>query len=527
MNALTTALGSLSPQKILEYLMRKSPDLAPKIKSALASGLSAEKVVKFFSKDKNFDKLKDKMENSYSMDRNANPLVQAENTRSQNLGTDMASSLQRHAPKALGAVAGLGVNMALNHALPNLLKGSTQEISGKIPETSSQPPINPVSPAPSPNTPSSQPSIPQNPQPVQPQGILNTPSQPGKPNINEILTSIVSNNPNISSEDAAGIIKKLYPDIAKKIEQGNKKPLKDVMDNIIPVLKGKIPNQKSPTNLQSKPTNSVEEIIQPTPQNGQNPPNQPQEPQKLEQPSQELDAQPEIERPKIEKASIVAAPQGIGEVKEIRNGQAIVEVDGKKHKVSVDDLEPPAFSEDEIADAYDDLMAKIPEEHKSGFISWAGYDEDRNVLGFIPRGGKYEELHNITPEEAQRVKEGKGIARTSGEEREGLWVMGEDTRGGIISQIIHDRRKKNKTEEEKQLKFAFELPKPEKQDRGMKPVFDEMKHARDLEKETRKKLSKNDNAKRKKKMKPKKEKNKLKEFLLMLSAHHKKTSKKK
>ena len=106
------------------------------------------------------------------------------------------------------------------------------------------------------------------------------------------------------------------------------------------------------------------------------------------------------ETPKIEKSSVVSSPQGIGEVKEIRNGKALVEVDGKLHKVDEKDLDPPLFTEDEIADAYDDLFRKIPEEHRSGFISWAGYDEDRNVLGFIPRSGKYEELENITPTEA-------------------------------------------------------------------------------------------------------------------------------
>lgn len=208
----------------------------------------------------------------------------------------------------------------------------------------------------------------------------------------------------------------------------------------------------------------------------------------------------EMENVPIKKADTVITPQGIGQVKEIRNGQAVVDVDGKLHKVKEEDLEPPSYSEDEIADAYDNLMAKIPEEHKSGFISWAAYDEDRNVLGFIPRGGKYEELHNITPEEAQTIKEGKGVARTTGETREGLWVTGEDTRGGVISQIIWDRKKKKDSEDEKQLKLGFELPKPEKADRGMKPVFDEMKHARELsrERERKKKLEEREKKKKEK-----------------------------
>ncbi len=191
-------------------------------------------------------------------------------------------------------------------------------------------------------------------------------------------------------------------------------------------------------------------------------------------------------RKAIAKHETVSTPQGIGEVKEIRNGKAIVEVDGKLHKVDEAEIEKTLFTDDDIANKYEELMAAIPEEHRSGFISWAGYDEDTNEIGFIPRGGKYEVLTNITPEEAKRIKEGKGVARTTGENKEGIWVQGEDTRGGVISQIIHDRRKANKKESDKQLNL-FDSPKREKEDKGMKPLFDEMAYARSKSQEREKK----------------------------------------
>ena len=97
-------------------------------------------------------------------------------------------------------------------------------------------------------------------------------------------------------------------------------------------------------------------------------------------------------------------------------------------------------------------------------------------------------MENVTPEEAEKIKTGKGVARTTGETREGLWVMGEDTRGGIISQIIHDRKKKHKAAEEKQLKLGFEIPKGEKEERGMKPIFDELAYAREKSREREKKI---------------------------------------
>ncbi len=218
---------------------------------------------------------------------------------------------------------------------------------------------------------------------------------------------------------------------------------------------------------------------------------------KLVRERDEQEKAPEAESIKIEKGSVASSPQGIGEVKEIRNGKAIIEVDGKKHAVNEDELEKPKYTEDEIADAYDKMFEMIPEEHRSGFIQWAGYNEDENSLGYIPRGGKYEKIYDITPEEAQMIKEGKGKARTSGEEREGIWVIGEDTRGGVISQIVHDRRRKHEAVKKQQLEFSLELPKPEKVDKGMKPIFDELSYPRDLSRARDKKKAEEERARKK------------------------------
>jgi len=64
----------------------------------------------------------------------------------------------------------------------------------------------------------------------------------------------------------------------------------------------------------------------------------------------------------------------------ISNGKAVVEVDGKLHKAKESELKPSVYSDNDVADAYDHIMKVIPEEHRSGFIQWAGYDEDRNVF---------------------------------------------------------------------------------------------------------------------------------------------------
>lgn len=437
MAALLQALGGgISARAILAFLTRKSPELAPKIAKALAGGITAEKIVQFFSKDKNFEKLKQSMEEEYPMENNSNPLVQAQNVRNQNMGSDMGSGLQRAAPGIVGAGAAAGLGMALNHALPNLLKTPMLGKEQKNQEIPQQPPIVPSAPTPSappvtPNQPNSQ----SNPSITQPANI----QQP-----EENIAQEIQRKEALDAFKNKGKKKSILEEEKERFEKGyGKQPINDILP---------------------ESTDSVED------------------------------------KKSIAKNETVSSPQGIGEVKEIRGDKALIDVDGKLHKVNLDELEAPLFSDDEVADAYDNLMAKIPEEHRSGFISWAGYDEDRNVLGFIPRGGKYEELKDITPEEAQKIKEGKGVARTTGETREGLWVMGEDTRGGIISQIIHDRRKKHKAQEEKQGKFALDTAKPEKEDKGMKPLFDEMAHARNLsrERERKKKIQEKERLKKEK-----------------------------
>lgn len=315
MTALLTALGSgISAKKILEYLMRKSPVLAPKIQSALASGISADQFLKFFSKEQNFDKLKSSMEQEYPMENNSNPLVQAENIRGKNLGSDMASGLQRAAPGIIGAGASLGAGMALKHALPNLLKGPISEKMQKNPGMPSEnPPLAPVQT----QAPLS-PNIPQTIQPIQPQGIINPKEYLEKNGILERVKELLGRGNTPEAVAAALGMKrsgeaKVDPELLKNIEAYAKEAR-----------------------------------------------NAPQELPSVESQSQKLDIPKEAG--KIEKSSIVASPHGVGEVKEIRNGKAIVDIDGKKHQVNEDDLElEPA----DLEPAIRHILDSIPEKLKS------------------------------------------------------------------------------------------------------------------------------------------------------------------
>ncbi len=514
MNPIFSSLNSgYSPEQILGFLSKMMPGLNSKIGQATRNGYNSKQILGFLSKT--FET--ENRENLSESQRHAvNQRADSERTKH---GLKMAATAIA-APLAASATAG-----ALRRALPASLtaqvpgspSGGTPAptpAQGVIPPTNNTLGAN-QAPSPTPNiSPNISPQQPPTPQIGLPEWLKKNQSQSASPQAPNIPTSLPQ-APNISQalnpqrdlKKSVDILKNLGQDGAVKNMLEGGMPAKDVAG----VLKTITPKDKLKAleaqegGLETLINDYAEEMQQPTQEQA------PMEPagQELDAVTSETERAEEVSEPKpIEKNQTVSTAQGIGEVKEIRNGKAIVEVDGKKHQVNEEDIEPTLFSDEDIAQKYDELMSAIPEEHRSGFISWAGYDEDTNEIGFIPRGGKYEILKNITPEEAKKIKEGKGVARTTGANREGLWVQGEDTRGGVISQIIHDRRKKNKAEEDKQLKLNLNEPKREKEDRGMKPLFDEMQYAREKsrERELKKKMA----AKEKQKREKEEEKSRLK-----------------
>ncbi len=442
MTALLSALGSgLSAHKILEYLMRKSPQLAPRITKALASGLSAEKVVKFFSKDQNFEKLKESMEKDYPMENNANPLVQAQNVRKQNLGTDPTSSFQRNAGPALGAAAGIGTSMALSRAIPAILQRGVGALGAASPQTTqTMPQIGMQG-----TLPTSQ--SPMGPGPNSPgvQVMPNAPVNQQAPNIPQPPIPTQAINPVRDIKKSVDIIKSTgHEATVKNLIEGGLSP-RDIKDTL-----GQIMGKKNLKELE-KMSGGIEQAIEDYAQTMQS---QPQEQPPMESPGMQLDeGQPQIEESKvstsvptqeienvpeeikpIQKHETVSTPQGIGEVKEIRNGKALVEVDGKIHKVDEDELIQSPISQDELADLHDNLIKGI-EEHTGKEISknveWAGYDPKLNVLAYKPwmGGGKIYTYKDISPEDVTELQNILAERKTSGENYIGAWEK--DTKSPI------------------------------------------------------------------------------------------------
>lgn len=435
MAALLPMLGNqLGAKKILDFLIKKSPELAPGIAKALGAGLSAERVLSFFSKEKNFEKLNPELDQAYSTQNNANPLVQAQNIRNQNLAPDMASGLQRSAPLLIGGAAGLAANMALKHALPNPLKSSIPETQGKIPETQSLPP---------PSTP----SIPQTPN-IQPPQIKPLPLEVSK-KVEELVRS--GNGP----EEISAYFQKFNPKAIKEVEKESGVPFAKAIEEHVKA-----------TSKQPQISPSVESLGQELDEKFALPNESATDIQKrlkigMGEAGRLIEQRDNSTSKPIEKHQTVASPQGVGEVREIRGDQALIEVDGKLHKVDVDELEqePQEVADLDLEEPVKEYLSRIPEGQKSSVIDVSLYDDTTQELQVrFPNGDQW--VYGPIPEEIfEKINSMTGIPVSSGESklRGTIWESGVANSAGADFYKLIKKFVKDGTVKERKLKTGIDL----------------------------------------------------------------------
>ena len=368
MNAIINALGAgYSANKVLQYLSKSIPSLAPAIQKAQIAGYGADKILSFLGESV------DKEETKHL----SGPRRQARNNflkgqLVKNAAATMAGGLASGVP----AIAS---NLQQPPNLPNAPANPVIPVAPAAPGIAANAAVPPQGAANAAQTavgpaPAGQQAHVQNLlNRAMPQGQKISIHPTSQPPVNQVATSMtqpvnpvqpeVISNPKEYLEKA-GVLK----DVDRMLKEKNTPEAISAVLGLKSNVPGKVKGQVDPellANIEAYSKMPKEDVNSEKPEVSIN------EPEK-----------------RAEKGSVVSSPYGEGKVLELRNGKALIEVDGKKHKVNEDELDPPEFSDDEVADAYDNIMAKIPEEHRSGFISWAGYDEDRNVLGFIPRGGK-------------------------------------------------------------------------------------------------------------------------------------------
>lgn len=499
MTAISQALNAgYSAQHILKYLSQNNPKLAQKISTALNAGHAADHVLSFLSRSEK--KLGSFFPEKKEQDRSSNLYKTAQSS--------IHPSLTGAAKFAGATAATLGGAYALSRAVPSMLARSA--VQGGAPQI---PPGGPSAMTPGPNTPGVSvlgqgPQAAQPPQPPQPgQPPLQTQQAPGGPvnsptvarstqatapgvntvDVSEILTKHESkvqvddmikagNNP----DTIEGFFRKFHPQVLKNIEKESRTPFKKLVEEYA----AQAPQQQQPEKIQDAPveeqsvgfneafdtlkegglSHNLYEGILKSLKAGKDTVAGVRDPLlQAAKPAYEAGQIKSVEdlkkfsefyeeskkQPEIEKSSLVSSPNGVGTVKEVRNGQALVEIDGKLTKVAVEDLEsePEEIKRAEIIIKPED----IPENLRSAALGFVSVPKSRRDIDIMygPSGTFYRYYRKdgkpISEDTIENLREGQTLPISTGDTYMGAFdASTADSRGTVA---YHDLKAKAQSKE--------------------------------------------------------------------------------
>jgi hypothetical protein len=428
---LQTVLTALSQgfaiSKVINSVLQMNTPFAKSIKEALKQGYNEDQIEEYLTKGKSLSySQKNKMLQGMTEEEKARGILYRQPKSQKNIGNILQSAATAIPAAAVGYAAGPLASAALSNVGPALARAAPQlfgagAIPGAIAGAGPTNPANPQSiPPQTTQTTTLQPPPTQNTQ-VSPTNITQ-PQSAIQPEIKPIDISTIIDKPIIDKLDrlverGAGLDQlKAYfsvnPEPRKLIEERAGKP-------IVQVLEQYLSQKNSPTNLLPESNELVE--------NNKESAGILQEQEKIS--------------PKIEKQSLVASPKGMGEVKEIRNGKAIIEVDGKKHSIDESELVQSPLPPKEMAELWDDLVSGI--EHHTGRqvsrnVEWAGYDPDANELSYKPHGSSRLYVYgDISPSDVDILTNFLTQRKSTGRNFIGPWEAGtESPIGAAMHQLI-------------------------------------------------------------------------------------------
>lgn len=416
MNPFYSALEQgYSPEELIGYIQKAFPKFAEPIKKATKAGYSIQTILGFLSKNFDNENRAGMSESErHAANRRANtervkfglqvagtaliaPFVAsaAKGALSRALPSSLANLLGNDispaGPQQPGALASPQINQPISPGATNPLQSAsaptsqTPQVAGQLPTVSQQPPNVPQT------QPPVSPTIAQPSQPVQPQTTTIKPSDVlSKHNIKEKVDQILKakNNPQsvsayfekFDSKSKKRIEKETGMSFEKVIEEYvNQKPEEESLGfkEAFGSLKGGGVSEKLYEGLfealkQGKDTYAgIKDPIL----------TKAKEPFEKGEIKSAQDLKEFVERkesPKIEKDSIVSTPHGVGEVKSIKEKNALVEVDGKLQKVPVEELQQEP---EEVKNSkFDFDPSEIPEELRSAPLNEVYLPHDRRHI---------------------------------------------------------------------------------------------------------------------------------------------------
>lgn len=448
MNPILSALNSgHSAEEVLQYMSKAIPGIAEPIKRASRLGYNTQQILGYLSKSVAPRQTKGMSESEIHAQ---NRLEDSQRVKN---GLTIAASA------VASPIAANAARSALSRALPaavQSLSPSTGQTS--IPSTSG------VAPGAASNTqgmlaqPQQQNPLPNPSQP--PVNGTNIPQQQALP-LAEVNSTDVLKSANFTSkidpmidsgndaETISAFYKKFNPQAVTQIEKQAAKPFEQVVSEYIQSRTATKPPEEMP------------------PETGG------QEPPKLPRPAPptRVSGTSSLSRKSIQetfdkatppaKGYIVETPDGIGEVKEIRNGKALVEVDGKMRKMLEEELMSPGIPQQDLATLHDELIEGIKREtgkEVSRHVETAGYDPEHKELIYRPWGDKEYVYDNIDPEDVEMLTNLLTQRKTTGENFIGAWEAGSESPiGAAMHALITKIRNKAKEEgKEKAHKRRYE-----------------------------------------------------------------------
>lgn len=443
-----------SPQQILQYLMKSIPQMAPTIQKAMKAGYPAQQILGFLSKS--FE-TEDKSGMSESQIHASNTRADAERTK---FGLKAAATAVA-APVVAGAVGN-----ALSRALPtNLRNMFGLGTPGNGPQPGGAPPSHPSNIPSTPNAPNQTgTALPPT------QGTIQAPGQLSNVSSQPPISTTIPQAPNIQPPQIKhidlGPVFTKYPGIKQKIDDLRNSGNDTV--SISEYFRKFNANQTAKLEKEfGQPIDSiVDEYFRTNPfkvttkrdlqKNAEATTNQPQVSAPVEPPIQKLDKIEEVERKPIEKSQTVASPQGVGEIKEIRGDKALIEVDGKLHKVNVDELEQEP---EDLEDAVRDILSKIPEGEKSTALQSAihvNLPEGKNLTLMKFYDGKVAWYLDVPEDTYKSIALGTYEPKTKGKTGIGEYKPGViDSRGAGFTEEIRNNPLYSKENKGKTWGYAF------------------------------------------------------------------------
>lgn len=462
MNPIIKALSQgYTASQIIKYLTNSFPAWGKSITNAQSQGYSPEQILKYLSGDKNSsdDSFKAPSEiiaeNDESTRNNVKTGLKVAGGLALGAGGALANAAYKNlfgpsgapaAAQALGAGSSntggtpISPNNPTNPAAPI---APTPPVGGQATPAPTPPipavnPVNPGQPTQVAQPPNATPQIPatnnvraQSAQPAQ-MPMPNTTQLFDQMGLSKQIKQMASTN---SPEDVAAVIEKLgmiSPEQKKWLQQQTNVPLPDLIRNFLAESGNQAENgQVLPEVGQNSPIPEINDIQNQAMGESYIDENRPSLETKSESIQENVDEK--------SKGKTVILPDGqVGNVLSEKNGIATIDVDGVKKTRKLDDLEDSPIEEKDLAQLYEDLKLAIPESERSGFINWAGYDEDSNELAVRPHDGPAYVYKNVPEQFIDKLKNVMFQAKTTGENFYGSWTKGEKSRGAGISALIKE-----------------------------------------------------------------------------------------